>query len=151
MAHIYSFLLFLCVVPYSLSLSSLSFIFPSFPGNLENIYSSLKLMRVLHNSHLGATNQSQVCIPLLSRDWCFLHSSTNSQHEGERGSKAGLTHTSSEVAHQLHSNLICPPHLYSPCHVFQTTLLFQSRDFQNIRPLLLTVTWGNWLSSSPHW
>lgn len=80
-----------------------------------------------------------------------LRSSTNSQHEGKRGSKAGLTHTSWEVAHQLHSNLICPPHLYSPCHVFQTTLLLQSRDFQNIRPLLLTVTWGNWPSSSPRW
>lgn len=74
MTHIYSFLLFQCIVPYALflSLSSFSFIFSSFPGNLENFYSSLKLMRVLHNSHLGTKNQSQVCVTLLRRDWGFL-------------------------------------------------------------------------------
>lgn len=66
--HIYSLILFLSLTLF-LSLGSLSFIFPSFPGNLENLYSSFKLKQLLHNSHLGVKNQSQVCITLL---WCFL-------------------------------------------------------------------------------
>lgn len=51
----------------SFCLSFLSFLLLSSPGNLENFYSNLKLMRVLHNSHLGAKYQSQAYVTLQER------------------------------------------------------------------------------------
>lgn len=143
MTHVYSFPLFLCAVLYSffLGLSSVSFIFPSFPRNVENFSISLKSTQILHNSHLGAQNQSLVCITLLRRETggFSLHSSTNSQHERKLDSKAGLTHTCSGSSMLTSQQYHLPSPSLLPMLCISNTLLTQSRDFQKIQILLLNL------------
>lgn len=83
------FLLFVFIVPYSLS----QFVFPSFYLFLEMWRTCRAVWNswVLRSSHLDAENQSEVWVTLLRRDWGLL---SPLQHrltaQGQKNSKAGL-------------------------------------------------------------
>lgn len=141
--HIH-FSFFLCTVPYSLSLSSFSSICPHFSGNLENFYSSLKLLqswelkiKAKSASHsLGETGPSS------------LHSSPNpARVEGRQQSWA-------------HMHLLGKQHVNFTVISFALPISSSHIEYFKFTPNAiqripqypdLHHTQGNQLGSSPHW